>query len=200
MYTHPVVPLVVLPAVAAAVAGAVTAPPCDAPRADELELDAGTSLAPGPGCGEWLIATDANEGMFSWGRARLGRDLPDAYELRLRWQRLSADGHRPLELHVPGGGVLIRDGSYAFYESDARFTAEGGWRPLPGHDTRQQHELRLVQRGMAIELWVDGASLGSYRFTQRPESGRVRVGLKGERGYRARARFAGPWISAAPPQ
>jgi len=123
--------------------------------------------------------------MFSWGRARLGRDLPDAYELRLRWQRLSADGHRPLELHVPGGGVLIRDGSYAFYESDARFTAEGGWR---------------VQRGMAIELWVDGASLGSYRFTQRPESGRVRVGLKGERGYRARARFAGPWISAAPPQ
>ncbi len=186
-----------LPVVAAAFAtpGAACAA---AVTVDGFATDAGSTLAPGATCDELVLTGDATDGAFSWGAARDRRELPAAYEVRVQWQRLTGDGHRPLELHLPGGALMIRDGSYGFYESDARFVADGGWRPLPGHDTRRLHAVRVRgDRDGTIEAWVDDVALGRYRFTTHPV-GTVRIGFKGERSYRSRLRYRGPWIVALP--
>ncbi|MCB9573030.1 MAG: hypothetical protein H6709_13180 [Kofleriaceae bacterium] len=182
--------LALMPAAVAAVTPApgATDPACAARTAATLDPDTGTSVTVGARCGEVVIATDGSDRAFSWGSARYRGELPADYQLTLWWQRLSADSHRTLELFVPGGAILVRDGAYAFYENDARFVAEG-WQPRAGLDTRAPHCLRVVQHGVVLQAWLDDDPLGTYTFTARPATGHLRIGLKGERGYRGRMRY-----------
>ncbi len=167
---------------------AAEAPCPKAPKATEWTADyAGTGLFRIGRCGGFVIATAGNSlgGGFSWGSIRL-RDKPPAhYRIDVRWRRLSADSDRTLEVFAHGVGVLLADGKYGFYETDAQFATDG-WKRLPSYTTLREHAIALERKGAQLTLHVDGRLVASYTLKRAASKGEVRLGLKGYGATRAR--------------
>ncbi len=149
-----------------------------------LEPEGTSWLAPLPECGSYVLATEGAQSPWSWGAGILKGTLPDAYELSLRYRRLTHD-RRPVEFHLPGGAVLISEVAWGFYESEAQF-ARDRWTTLAGHSNLREHRVRIVQRGKTVQVWLDGSLLGTRTFTAITARRQLRIGLKGYQGVRAR--------------
>jgi hypothetical protein len=153
--------------------------------APALRAVGSAGLAPGPRCGDFVLATEAATAPWSWGEAEYTGALPDAYEVRLSWVRLSSDARGPHEVHLPGGALLVKTGGFGFYESEAQF-ARDGWAALPGHSLHHEHALRIRQRGRTVEVWIDGRFLARHTFASGAARRRLAVATKGYGGVRGR--------------
>jgi hypothetical protein len=128
------------------------------------------TLSPAAHCGEWIaVARDANASVAV---AQLGAE----FDLSLRWQQL--DGHdATLQLRVPGGYLLVRDGQIGLYTSEAEW-AERGFVPLPHRRTTTAMTVRVRGHGDRIEAWIDGATAGTWTVRTRSVAD-VEVGIVG---------------------
>ena len=161
--------------------------PCEALAASEFATNTGSSLTATASCGSYILSTDSAMNVpFSWGQMTWPEPAPENFRVDLTWRRLTPDTRRSVELHVPGGAVMIREGQWSYFESNSTFAASGGYKPLVGHDASAEHTLRLEQRAGAVRLWVDGQELPPTNWGSRPEDGEVTVALKGEPGMRSR--------------
>jgi hypothetical protein len=143
------------------------------------------SFAPGAGRCEWLLATNAGNTRFSYGEARLVRDIPVPFDFEVTWRRLGPE-QKPLELHVPGAILLVADGRYGLYVDEPSF-AKDGWHDLPGFSVHARSTVRVRREKRGVILWVDGREI--HRWQVLPEVDRaahVAVGFKGAGTYRSR--------------
>jgi hypothetical protein len=166
-------------------AATVGADPCDGfVQPAEVESWAGGAVAATGECGGYVVSTDASGEGFSWGALRLLGPTPSRFELAFSWQRLSGDGARSMEVHVPGGVVLVKPGRLAFFESEAQLSRDG-WRPLRDHTPYRPHEVRLVAEGRRVRAWIDGR-LAGYHTWRAAAGGEIRLAFKGFTGARGR--------------
>ncbi|MCK6507129.1 hypothetical protein L6R53_27800 [Myxococcota bacterium] len=156
-------------------------------QGDQLSTERhGTLAAAGPG---WVLTTDASDYPFSYGRVvaeqqELGPDLT----VRVRWQRLTGEGDLPMELFVPGGALMVRDGAWGFYESTVQ-AANDPWVEVPGFDVHLAHDVVLTLRGHEVRVQIDGAA-AAWSLSSEPTAGRVGLSLRGGRAYRGALWFS----------
>jgi hypothetical protein len=171
----------------------LAAVPAAARRCRPLRLDwhvASGSLAAGAGCDRMVGATDGATDGASRGRFARIEEVSVPYRVDLTWRRIDDDGHHPLELHFLGGWLLLRDGAFGVYLSEAQWQEEG-WRERPELSTRREMAVRVEHRGQHVKIWIDGAQLGEWRMANAPALGTIEVGLRGDPGRRSRAVFGG---------
>jgi hypothetical protein len=146
------------------------------------------SLHPGARCGTWVGDTDALSIPFSFGLYRYTTPLRFPYEATVTLRRLSPDGHRSMELWHPGGVLLVRDGQYGVYTTEAAFERRG-WQPLRGFRSHEEHTLTLRQDLRTVSLTVDGRAVGAFPAERPPEDVELGIGFKGMNGERSRILF-----------
>lgn len=177
-------PLVVAVALALALLGPERASAqrrCASPWAGAVVEEG--SLARGARCDRAILATGAHAARHSYARVWLpGATTP--FRLRARLRRLTADGHRSIEVELLGGTLLLRDGAWGVFLSDAQF-ARDGWREHPGLDTHREHLVEIVRRVDEAEIWLDGERLGTWPVVAEA-AGNPALAVQGAPGARAR--------------
>jgi hypothetical protein len=153
----------------------------------DFEIVAG-ALSEGARCGQFVAIASPMVSTFSYGMYRYREAVTVPYRVHVKLQRLSADSHRAVELHVFGGILLVKDGQYALYATEAGF-ARSGWRDLPALRLHQPTELEVVQSARHVELSIDGRVVDRWELADVNGSGRVAIAFKGVPGYRARMWF-----------
>lgn len=148
----------------------------------EFRVDVG-ELVGGAQCGTFIGTTDANTGLFSFGRyvRRTPVDLP--YEVQVTLRRLSHE--RSVEIGVLGAVVLLDDDKCGNFVNNESFA----WDPLPGYRTSELHTITVRQDAKEITLLVDGEKAHTWAFAAPIKHGEVSVGFKGPPGDRARLWF-----------
>lgn len=161
--------------------GAALAGPCDgALPISAFVADQDALVTSAGGCAI-VVETRPSPSLFSWGGARLARDVAPDFDLTLRWRRLGERGGAPLELVVPGASLIVRDGGVGWWENDASWS---GWAAFDV-DTSRIHALRVEQRGADLRAWIDGTELPPFHLVAPPAPGRLSIALKGGTGDRA---------------
>jgi hypothetical protein len=165
---------------------------CRDPLAD-WRVDAG-ELRRGAQCGTFIGTTDANTGLFSFGRYALRTPVDLPFEFQVTWRRLSHE--RSLEIGVLGAVVLLNDNTCGKFVNNPSFV----WDSLPGYRPSQQHTITVRQDAKQIVLLVDGAKACSWAFAAPVKRGELSVGFKAPSGDRARLLFRDvqvrPWANS----
>ena len=156
---------------------------CVPVEASDVVLDPGTTVSEVRGAA-WAFTTDGAPGTFSWGQVWLEPAPPEVFEVRIQWEALR-DVAYSLEVILPGGFLLLRDGRFGFWESNAQF-ADDGWSKAPSLDVGRRHEIVVRQKGRDVEVLHDGRVLATHRFAARPENARVALGAKAPPSTRGR--------------
>lgn len=153
----------------------------------DFEIVAG-SLSEGARCGRFVAIAAPMVSTFSYGMYRYRDTVTVPYRVHVKLQRLSADSHRAVELHVLGAILLFKDGEYALYATEAGF-ARSGWRELPSLRLHEPTGIEVVQSARHVELSIAGRVVDRWELVDVNGSGRLAVALKGNPGYRARMWF-----------
>jgi hypothetical protein len=141
------------------------------------------SIQRGARCGAFVIATDGAATQASFARVVIPAPLP--YRLTVQARRLSGDSAAPIEIELQGGYFLWRDGGWAIYFSEPQF-ARDGWHPVPGLDSRRDHQVEVDRSTRAVTVRLDGVALGTWPLDVQVGDGPT-LALAGRRGSRARA-------------
>lgn len=169
-------------------AAADTDPCVDAVSLAELTVDGTAELVPGVRCGSFVAATDAAATTFSYGRFAYRKAVSLPYEVSVTWRRLDGAATRTLEINILGGAVLVRDGNWAVYTTEAAF-AITGWQAAPGLRISHEHTVTVRQSARAIEVLIDGKPVGSAPPPPAITDREVSLALKGPRGVKSRMLF-----------
>lgn len=137
----------------------------------------------------WFVATtDAGvENGFSRGHYRARDAATGDLEISVTATRLTDDHGMPIEIAFRGGFFGVTGTSqFYIYQSDGHWT---GWKCTPASVGTGPLTLRVVQRGAAIDGFVNGALAGSFTLNDPPPEGPVGLFFKGPPGVAARMRF-----------
>ena len=141
--------------------------------------DTGT-VAPGPRCGTTVLTTD---GRSSVGRAVLAGQYRDpTWSLRLR--RLGGDDG-VIDVVFSHGYVLVRDGAWGVYLSEAQWAASG-WHERAGLAPGDGVALTVALRGDQLTVSIDGEVVGTWTVEKRLAEQTLAVWLNGPAGVRTR--------------
>lgn len=167
------------------------ADPCvDGARLEDFAVDGTATLVAGASCGTFIAATDAAATSFSYGRFTYRKDVAIPYELSITWRRLDGAGRRSLEINIPGGAVMIRDGHWGVYTTEAAFEKHG-WMPLPGLRISKLHTVLVRQTATGIEVSIDGKVAGIAPPPAAVTGREISLALKGPRAVRSKMLFTG---------
>ncbi len=138
------------------------------------------SLQRGARCGEYLAATDGDNGTFSYADLLYRAPVRPPIDLEVTWRRLGPESRKSIELRALGALLLLRDEEYGLYVwNEASFE----WRKLPGYRAHDEHRVAIHQTATTLSFSVDGKPIDSWQV---PAGGdRVGVGAKGAGGYRS---------------
>ncbi len=180
--------------VAATGISSARAEPCTA-QLDDWRVDQG-SLGHGRSCGAWIGATNGATIAYSFGQFVSKQVATLPYRATVTWRRLGGDA-RSLELHLLGAAILIGPDRIGLWIDDSTFAVDG-FRPLPGHSTRDPHTVSVVQRADSVEVSLDNRVIGRWAFRALIASGHIAVAFKGGRSAYARMWFRDFRIEALP--
>lgn len=163
----------------------------------DFEIASG-ELSEGAGCGVFVGIAGPKVSTFSYAEFRRREPVTVPYRVQVTVQRLSADSERAVELHVLGGIVLLKDGHYALYATEAQF-ARSGWQPLPSLRLHEPTRIEVVQSEHHVVLRVDGRLVERWSHVSVPRSGKLGLAFKGIPDYRARLWFGELRVDSPPP-
>jgi hypothetical protein len=162
--------------------------PClSAVALSDFIVDGNAELVPGVRCGSFVAATDAAATAFSYGRFAYRKAVTLPYEVSVTWRRLDGAATRTLEINILGGAVLVRDGNWAVYTTEAAFEANG-WHATPLRISHE-HTITVRQSATAIEVLIDGTSVGRSPPPPAITDREISLSLKGPRGVKSRMLF-----------
>lgn len=162
----------------------------------DFEVTSG-ELSEGARCGEFIGISASKVSTFSYAEFRRREPVTAPYRVQVTVQRLSADSGRSVELHILGGIVLLKDGAYALYATEAEF-ARSGWQPLPSLRLHEPTHVEVIQSEHHVVLRIDGRFVERWSHASVPRSGRVGIAFKGMPDYRARIWFGGLRVDSPP--
>lgn len=174
--------------VLAAHAATAHAMPASRCQGDAWRAAAG-SLSPGAACGRFVISTElrARGGSIARLEHRTLAGTGDVL-LAVTVRALTADDVI-LELQLPGGYLLVKDGALGIYTSEAEWAAQG-WRPFPaalaGHRLGDGLAISLAIHGTSLTVTLDGIAVGTFPLAKRPTSQVITLAVTGDAARRAR--------------
>ncbi len=164
--------------------------PCvSAVALSDFIVDGYAELVPGARCGSFVAGTDGAATAFSYGRFEYRKAVTLPYEITVTWRRLDGAPTRTLEINILGGAVMVRDGHWALYTTEAAFDSNGGWHAVPGLRISHEHTITLRQSTKGIEISIDGKPAGTAPPPPAITDHEISLALKGPRGVKSRMLF-----------
>ena len=151
------------------------------------------SLSPGPRCNGFIVATSPTGPDRATGTVTIKRDVSGDFDVALSWRALTAQPVT-LELYVPGGYLLMRDGGIGLYTSEAAW-AQRGYSPIAALHITSVVDLRIRVRGGVLTASIGDAVVGTWKLPAQPV-GNLEVGLVGPSGERSRMWFGGVSVTS----
>jgi hypothetical protein len=143
-------------------------------------------LEPTLDCRGFIASSNSGVDLYSACGISRRQVLALPIEVSVTWRRLGPESAKPLELNLLGASVLFSDESYGMWSTQARWVDDGGWRPLPGYRTHDEHRITARQTAHEIVVLIDGRPAIRYPFETPISSGRPGISFKSARAYRSR--------------
>lgn len=125
-------------------------------------------------------------------RVEYNRDVPPAYEFKVRFERIDQSvetaeviflgGH--FQLYILGGPKQPR--RYGFWIPPAPVE----WKSSSAFDERV-NEIRLMQQGRRVSVVLNGKQLDEFVLSQDPKPGKIGLFVKGTKGGRSKLKATG---------
>jgi hypothetical protein len=134
------------------------------------------SLSAGARCGEHIIATTATGPDRAVAAVTIKRHVKDDFDLSLKWRALTAQPVT-LQILVPGGYLLVKDGGIGLYTTEAAWS-EHGFTPVAHMRVTDVMPLHVRQRGVVLTAAIGETVVGTWQLPARPP-GDLQVGVVG---------------------